>query len=165
MYVGIKYVCSSRVLILDRAPQKEHRTLPRSANFTASLSLLATVRMVNLHAIDRSLVILPKISGALSCIGSALVGRHIAKKGLKEASLTSHMLFRISIVDFISSFFAYFLSSWMIPRESGIPYAAGNQATCDVQGFMFVFQLVYCATAYAELAAICEFRKIMLSCY
>ena len=121
--------------------------------------------MVNYTAIDRSLVILPKISGALSCTGSALVGRHIAKKGLKDASLTSHMLFCISIVDFVSSFFAYILSSWMVPRGSGIPYSVGNQATCDLQGFMFVFQLVYCATAYAELAAICEFREIMLSCY
>lgn len=142
----------------------EKVTFRRSHNF-ALLSIPTTVRMVNYTAIDRSLVILPKISGALSCTGSALVGRHIAKKGLKDASLTSHMLFCISIVDFVSSFFAYILSSWMVPRGSGIPYSVGNQATCDLQGFMFVFQLVYCATAYAELAAICEFREIMLSCY
>ena len=136
----------------------------RSDNFRHPLSILTTVRMVNWDAIERSWVILPKISGALSCIGSALVGRHIAKKGLKEVSLTSHMLFRISIVDFICSFFVYFLSSWMAPRGT-LPYAAGNQATCDVQGFMFVFELTYFATAYAELAAICKFREIMLSCY
>ena len=129
--------------------------------FAALLSILTAVRMVNLHAIERSWVILPKISGTLSCIGSALVGRHIAKKGLKEASLTSHMLFCISIVDFICSFFVYFLSSWMAPRGT-LPYAAGNQATCNVQGFMFVFELAYFATAYAELAAIC---KCLRNCY
>ena len=120
--------------------------------------------MVNLHAIDRSLVILPKISGALSCMGSALLARHVAKKGLTEASLTSHMLFCISIVDFVSSFFAYFLSSWMAPRGS-LTYSAGNVATCNFQGFVFVFQLIYFATAYAELAAICECVQKILCCF
>lgn len=120
--------------------------------------------MANYTAIERSLVILPKISGALSCIGSGLLARHVAKKGLKEASLTSHMLFCISIVDFISSFFAYFLSSWMAPRGT-LPYAAGNVATCSFQGFVFVFELVYFATAYTELAAICECKEENLSCY
>lgn len=114
--------------------------------------------MVNYIAIDRSLVILPKITGALSCIGSGLLARHVAKKGLKDASLTSHMLFCISIVDFVSSFFAYFLGSWMAPRGT-LTYSAGNVATCNFQGFVFVFELVYFATAYAELAAICECVK------
>ncbi len=112
--------------------------------------------MVNYTAIDRSLVILPKITGVLSCIGSGLVARHIAKKGLKDVSLTSTMLFLMSIVDIISSFFAYVLSSWMAPRES-LPYATGTVATCSFQGVVFVFSLIYFATAYAQLAALCEY--------
>jgi hypothetical protein len=119
--------------------------------------------MVNYKALERSLVILPKISGTLSCIGSGLLARHIAKKGFKDVSLTSRMLFGISIVDIIGSFFAYVLGSWMAPRNT-LTYSAGNTATCSFQGFVLVFNLIYFATAYAELAAICEYieNNIML---
>jgi len=117
--------------------------------------------MVNYMALTRALVILPKISGVLSIIGSGLLARHLAKKGLKEVSLTSHMLLHISIVDIISSFFAYFLSSWLAPKGS-MPYAAGNMATCTFQGAVFVFSLIYFATSYAELSAICEYNIVML---
>ena len=153
---------------MHRAPQKETSAIfvpwIRRSNFRRPATAININNRRMYTAIGRSWVILPKISGTLSCIGSALVGRHIAKKGLKEVSLTSHMLFRISIVDFICSFFVYFLSSWMAPRGT-LAYAAGNQATCDVQGFVFVFELIYFATAYTELAAICECHQKMLSCY
>lgn len=112
--------------------------------------------MVNYYALDRSLVILPKISGILSIIGSGLLARHVARKGFKDASLSSRMLFGISTVDIISSFFVHFLSSWMAPRGSGLTFAAGNIATCSFQGFVLVFDLIFFATAYSELAIICE---------
>eukprot|EP00984_Skeletonema_dohrnii_P010008 scaffold3867_cov115-Skeletonema_dohrnii-CCMP3373.AAC.8 len=129
--------------IFDATLEREHPMIEEKINHN----------MVNYMALTRALVILPKISGVLSIIGSGLLARHVAKKGLKEVSLTSHMLLHISIVDIISSFFAYFLSSWLAPKGS-MPYAAGNMATCTFQGAVFVFSLIYFATAYAELAAI-----------
>ena len=112
--------------------------------------------MTNYTALERSIVILPKISGSLSCIGSALIARHIAKKGLKDVSLASKILFGISIVDIIDSFFAYVLGSWMAPRVSGMTFAVGNFTTCGVQGFVHVFGIVYLATAYTELSIVCK---------
>jgi hypothetical protein len=117
--------------------------------------------MVNYLALNRSLVILPKISGILSCIGSGLLARHITKKGFKDVSLTSRMLLGISIVDILGSFVAYFLGSWMAPRGT-LTYSAGNTATCSFQGFVLVFNLVYFATAYAEMAAICEYVENLI---
>ncbi len=52
----------------------------------------------------------------------------------------------------------------MAPRGT-LPYAAGNVATYSFQGFVFVFELVYFATAYTELAAICECEEEHVSCY
>jgi hypothetical protein len=118
--------------------------------------------MVSLLAIDRSLVIIPKISGSLSFISSGILARHIAKKSFKDVSITSRMLFGISIVDIICSFVCYFLSSWMAPRGT-LPYAVGNTATCNFQGFVFVFSLIYFATAYAELSVICELNEMIVN--
>jgi hypothetical protein len=109
--------------------------------------------MTNYRALERSLVILPKISGSLSCIGSALIARHIAAKNIKEVSLASKILFGISIVDIIDSFFAYVLGSWMAPRGT-LTFAVGNFTSCGVQGFVHVFGIVYLATAYTELSIV-----------
>jgi len=111
--------------------------------------------MTNYRALERSLVILPKISGSLSCIGSALIARHIAAKNIKEVSLASKILFGISIVDIIDSFFAYVLGSWMAPRGT-LTFAVGNFTSCGVQGFVHVFGIVYLATAYTELSIVCK---------
>eukprot|EP00985_Skeletonema_marinoi_P029339 scaffold27615_cov139-Skeletonema_marinoi.AAC.6 len=80
--------------------------------------------MLNYYALDRSLVILPKISGVLSIIGSGLLARHVAKKGLKEFMACS----------------------------KGIYAICSRKHT--FQGAVFVFSLIYFATAYAELAGI-----------
>lgn len=111
--------------------------------------------MTNYRALERSIVILPKISGSLSCIGSGLIARHIAKKGLKDVSLASKILFGISIVDIIDSFFAYVIGSWMAPRDT-MTFAVGNFTSCGVQGFVHVFGIVYLATAYTELSIVCK---------
>ena len=45
------------------------------------------------------------------------------------------------------------MTSWMIPTGDA-PYAAGNQATCDAQGFFVSLQFIYFVTAYTLLAVL-----------
>jgi hypothetical protein len=65
------------------------------------------------------------------------------------------MLFWISIIDIIASFFAFFMGTWMVPRGNakiGILYTAGTTGTCTAQGFILLYSMVYFATSYTALA-------------
>jgi len=110
--------------------------------------------------IETSLHILLKISGAISCISSFLLARHILKKKWAGISLPSMMLFGISVMDVIGSFFGYVMGLWMSGEgiyyiRSG-PLIAGDTQTCTAQGFILTFAFTYFLTAYAGLGALCE---------
>lgn len=113
--------------------------------------------MVITSSIFLSFEIIPKCTGALSMISSTLLARHIiTKKKWGDVSLTNKILFAISIVDIIYSFFVSFLSTWMVPRGAShhASLAAGTTATCTAQGFIAVFSMSYFATAYTALAVL-----------
>uniref|UniRef100_A0A7S2AAJ2 G-protein coupled receptors family 1 profile domain-containing protein n=1 Tax=Trieres chinensis TaxID=1514140 RepID=A0A7S2AAJ2_TRICV len=81
--------------------------------------------------------LLPKISGALSFVGSTYIIVHSLRR--KNRPLTSAIYLRLvtgmSSIDVLSSF-AYFLSTWPIPRDTpNYPWAVGNHRTCAAQGF------------------------------
>ena len=110
--------------------------------------------------IETSLHILLKIGGAISCISSFLLARHILKKKWADMSLSSMMLLGISVMDVIGSFFGYVMGLWMSGEgiyyiQSG-PLIAGDTQTCTAQGFILTFAFTYFLTAYAGLGALCE---------
>jgi Na+-transporting methylmalonyl-CoA/oxaloacetate decarboxylase gamma subunit len=110
--------------------------------------------MANIWALERGVEIVPKFTGAVSIVASTFVARHITTtKKWREISLTNMMMFYISVVDIITSFFVYFMSSWMAPPPTRI-YAAGTTATCTAQGFFNTFSLAYFSTAYTQLAVL-----------
>src|SRR5210317_858315 len=110
--------------------------------------------MANIWALERGVEIVPKVTGAISIVASTFVARHITTtKQWREISLTNMMMFYISVVDIITSFFVYFMSSWMAPPPTSI-YAAGTTATCTAQGFFWTFSLAYFSTAYTQLAVL-----------
>lgn len=98
-------------------------------------------------AIETSLIIISKIGGAISFISSLILGRYIlkSKPTWREISLTNVMLFCISVENVMTSFFGYFMGSWMVGSDTrgflsyGFkdswtrPLAAGNTATCTTQ--------------------------------
>eukprot|EP00985_Skeletonema_marinoi_P033656 scaffold41824_cov219-Skeletonema_marinoi.AAC.5 len=110
--------------------------------------------------IETSLHILLKIGGAISCISSFLLARHILKKKWADMSLSSMMLLGISVMDVIGSFFASFVGLWMSGEGIGFirtgPLIAGDTQTCTAQGFILIFAFTYFVTAYAGLGALCE---------
>lgn len=103
--------------------------------------------------------ILPKFGAVLSITSSFFLARdvyikhrqHMTKHDAIKIPLTSAMLFQISINDIFGSFFSYFMSTWMMPIGTA-PFAVGNQATCDAQGYFTTFHFIYFVTAYTELA-------------
>ena len=113
--------------------------------------------MANTEALQRGAEILPKVTGAISIVASTFVARHITTtKQWREISLTNMMIFWISVVDIIASFFVYFMSSWMAPPSHAdwLIYAAGTTATCTAQGFFVVFSFAYFSTAYTQLSVL-----------
>jgi hypothetical protein len=107
-----------------------------------------------------SMQILMKIGGAISCISSFILAKHILKKNFADMSLVSMMLLGISVMAIIGSFFGYFMGLWMGGEgiwfiDSG-PLLAGNTQTCTAQGFILTFTFTYLVTAYSGLGALCE---------
>lgn len=50
--------------------------------------------------------------------------------------LTQKIVFELSLANFWASFFSAFMSTWMVPKDSGDYQAAGNTASCTAQGFL-----------------------------
>ena len=109
--------------------------------------------------------ILPKFGGTLSIISSTFLARDILinRYEKKSLSLKNAMLLGISINDIIGCFFSYFMTTWMIPLGEA-PFAAGNQATCNAQGFFVTYHFIYFVTAYTQLCILCEYRNSLSVC-
>jgi hypothetical protein len=77
------------------------------------------------------------ISGSISFIASMLLVVHILRSYEYLSSTYHRLVFGLSAADIISSF-CFALSSTMTPKEMSylIPFASGNIATCDAQGFL-----------------------------
>ena len=138
------------------------------SNLVAILTRRITIytRMTNHDAVWKSFAIIPKVGGTLSCIGSTLIVRDIVKKyrNKKSVALTSTMMLSISVANIVGSFFGYVMSTWMVPRGDAF-YAAGNLATCEAQGFIVTWNLVYFVTSYAMLSALCKLAWLRACSY
>jgi len=102
----------------------------------------------------KSYIILGKIVAVPSILASIFLARDIINKYVKQknVALTSLILLGISVVNIIGSI-GWFMTSWMVPKGDA-PYAAGNIASCNAQGFFVSMQFIYFVTAYTELAAL-----------
>jgi len=90
------------------------------------------------YAQQLALVVLPKVAGLVSFVGSGLIVASVLKSKKKRSHTYHRLLFGISCVDMSSSFWLG-LSTWPIPEETGLLWAAGNQQTCSLQGFFTQF--------------------------
>jgi uncharacterized membrane protein len=82
------------------------------------------------------------ISGSISFIASMLLVVHILRSHECLSSTYHRLIFALSAADIISSF-CIALSSTMAPKEMSylVPFASGNIATCDAQGFLINFAI------------------------
>jgi hypothetical protein len=105
------------------------------------------------------------ISGSISFIASILLVTHILRSHECLSSTYHRLIFGLSAADIISSF-AYALSSTMVPKEMSylVPFAIGNIATCDAQGFLIAVAVTVsvgynCSVCFYYLAIITYNKK------
>jgi hypothetical protein len=99
-------------------------------------------------------------TGSISFIASILLVTHILRSHECLCSTYHRLIFGLSVADIISSF-GIALSSTMTPKEISylVPFASGNAATCDAQGFLihfpvFVSACYNCCICFYYLAII-----------
>lgn len=90
---------------------------------------------------DKALALAPKFSAFLSIGGSSFIIYDVIGTGQAFHSTHHRLLMGMSICTLLVSSLAFFTSTWPIPEHSGVYLAAGNQATCDAQGFFSQFSL------------------------
>ena len=115
--------------------------------------------MVNWNAVFRSSVILAKITGSFSIIGSFLLARqllHKRKQSGGDLPLSNILLLNISVVNIIGVFFTFFMGPWMSGAywDRLIDEGNINTAACTAQGFFLYFAEVYFLTAYGGLGTL-----------
>ncbi|KAL7536464.1 hypothetical protein ACHAWF_005470 [Thalassiosira exigua] len=101
----------------------------------------------------RSIAIVPKVGGLLSLIACTLIMRDVSIKWhtKRNVSLSSLIVFSISVADWLYSLFGAFLSTWMIPSDTWHYLAAGNTQSCTAQGFIVILTVVASMSYYAAL--------------
>mmetsp|Transcript_6866 Transcript_6866/g.13978 ORF Transcript_6866/g.13978 Transcript_6866/m.13978 type:complete len:556 (-) Transcript_6866:251-1918(-) len=99
-----------------------------------------------------ALALAPKFTSLISmCSSSFIISEVVTDARRKRSSAIQRVLVGMSAVDICASF-GWFLSTWAVPRESEFALAAGNQATCNFQGFLL--QLAVGAPLYNSSLAI-----------
>jgi len=98
-------------------------------------------------AFEKSLVIIPKITGMMSILGSIAILRDLLKgPRAKLEQITSKVLIAMNISDLLVTSISHVIGTWFVPKGTGF-WSAGNEHTCDIQGWSNV--LFYCyAMAY-----------------
>lgn len=87
---------------------------------------------------SRALALIPKFAGTVSMLFSLLIVVTVFRDRHKRNRTYHRLLCGISFVDISSSFWLG-LSTWPIPRDSGVLWAVGNERTCSLQGFFTQF--------------------------
>jgi hypothetical protein len=122
-------------------------TSTSSAGGSAKQQAMVFVTGAVVERREKVLAIMPRISGSLSMLGSALVAFHIVKKvWTKDGLLSYHyIILAMALVDFFSSF-AYALGVTPMPPGPSPKFqrphrygARGNEHTCAAQGFGIQF--------------------------
>jgi len=113
-------------------------------------STASTAYFSNLNSAQlKALAVAPKVTSILSIAGcSYMFGKILicdrcrSSAGRIKNCTYTNLLLGLSFADFVTSI-AYFLSTWPIPKDniySDIIWGeAGNQITCNIQGFMVQF--------------------------
>jgi hypothetical protein len=88
-----------------------------------------------MSAKEYTMVLLPKFAGAISVTFSSLIIYAVINKiRLRKSTVYDRLIMGMSFSDLVSSFW-FLMSSWPIPKSSGVLWAVGNQTTCNLQGF------------------------------
>jgi hypothetical protein len=91
------------------------------------------------NALLKSLALIPKFTFVLSIFGSLWIILEVVSEKDKQKLVYHRLLFAFAVVDLIGSI-GLFLTTWPMPKDTEDTFwAAGNIATCELQGFLVQF--------------------------
>jgi len=112
-------------------------------------------------AYDKSMVIIPKITGLMSMFGSIAFIRDLIKgPRAKREQMTSKMLIAMNISDLLVTSIVHVIGTWFVPKGTGF-WSAGNEHTCDIQGWSYVLFYLSALGYNATLSIV----FLLLVCY
>lgn len=85
-----------------------------------------------------ALFFLQKLACILSALGSLMIISQVTRSEYNRKKTQQRLMLCISIIDFQTSVVWIFTPLFM-PVNSGYPWAVGNQASCEAQGFIVQF--------------------------
>jgi len=86
---------------------------------------------------DKAIVIFPKITGLISVISSIEIIRDLLKGPRAELEkMKSKLLIAMNISDLITTLIVHIIGTWFVPKGT-LFWSAGNDNTCDIQGWLF----------------------------
>ena len=109
-----------------------------------------------------ALAILVRFAGVVSALGAGYIIQDIVKDANRRKPTRNRIMLFMSTCDFLATFSSAALGPVMVPQQLmdmdmgmySIPGAAGNQWTCDVQGFV-VFAAAVASGLYSVSLALC----------
>lgn len=106
---------------------------------------------------DIALFILQKMACCLSALGSLMIISQVTRSEFNRRKTQQRLILAISVIDFQTSIIWIFTPLFM-PADSDYPFALGNRASCDAQGFIVQFSsagfLYMCALQFMYLLVI-----------
>jgi hypothetical protein len=104
-----------------------------------------------------TLFFLQKIACILSAVGSLMIISQVTRSQFNRQKIQQRLILCISIIDFQTSLVWVFTPLFM-PAFSGYPWAVGNFASCDAQGFIVQYSsagfLYMCALQFMYVLVI-----------
>jgi hypothetical protein len=77
-----------------------------------------------------------RIAGILTVICAGYIIQDVVKDAGRRKATKNRIILLMSVCDFLNQLFHSVIGSAMVPKDTGVPGAAGNQISCDVQGFV-----------------------------
>jgi hypothetical protein len=116
------------------------------------IELVPSVERYEKHTII--VIWIVKCGGLLSMLATTFTMRDILMRFLhgETIRLTSKLIFEWALACLGASFWSAFLSTWMVPEETGVYMAAGDTTTCTLQGFLDSFLYGTSVLTYTVLA-------------
>ena len=81
-----------------------------------------------------ALALAPKITASLSVLCSSTIAWIVLRDPMRRGKVFHRLILGMSLTDLVTSFW-WVLSTWPIPKESGVLWAVGTTRTCTCQGF------------------------------
>ena len=104
-------------------------------------------------------LIIVRIAGILTLLGAGYIIQDILKDADRRQRTKNRIISVMSSCDFLNALVHAIIAPFLVPKDSGIPGAVGNQLTCDIQGFL-AFSSGFGSGMYNVCLAICYLLMI-----